>query len=37
MYQNLRNVWRRWGIIVRVMAKTVEMVWAQGMMYKAVT
>ena len=37
MYQNLREAWRQWGIILRVLAKTGATVRAQGMMYKGVT
>ena len=36
VYQNLRKERRRREMIVRVMAKTGGMVWAYGMMYKAV-
>ena len=32
----MRKVWRRWGMIVRVMEKVVATVWDQDMMYKAV-
>ena len=37
VYQNTRNVRRRWGMIVRVLVNTGEMVRAWGTMYKAVT
>ena len=36
MYQNLRKVQRRWGIIARVLAKIVATGPAWGLMYKAV-
>ena len=32
-----REAWRQWVIILRVLAKTIATVRAQGMMYKGVT
>ena len=37
VYQNLRKARRRWGIIARVMAKTVSTVRGQGVMYKVMS
>ena len=36
MYQNPRKVWRRLGMIVRLLVNTGETLWSQLMMYKAV-
>ena len=36
VYQNLQKVRSQWVMIVGVMAKTGETVWARGMMYKSV-
>ena len=36
MYRNMRKVQRRWGVVAKVITKTVETVWAWAMMYKAV-
>ena len=36
VYQNLRKAQMRWGMIVRVLAKTGATVRARGVMYKAV-
>ena len=35
LYHNLRKAWWRWGIVAKVMAKLLEMVWAHGLLYKA--
>ena len=32
VYLNLRKVWRRWGMIVRVLERTIAMVRAWGSM-----
>ena len=36
MYQNLKKVWRWWGIITRVLAKKGARVQSHGIMNKAV-
>ena len=36
VFQNLKKVRRRWGMILRVLTKTVETVQVHGMMYKTV-
>ena len=37
VYQNLRKAWRRWVMIVQVLAKRGATVRPRGIMYKAVT
>ena len=34
MYHNLRKAWRRWEMISKVLANTVAIVRAHGMLYK---
>ena len=36
MHHNLRKDWRCWGVIFKVSTKRGAMVWAHGMLYKAV-